>query len=60
MLVKNPKENMLVQNTFLAFSYFSVIEIPPSSNSVDYRSYKKKIPMQFPVLQTGTYKGLLT
>lgn len=49
MLVKDSKGNMLAQNT-LAFSYFSVLEIPPGSNSVDYRSYKKKIPMQFPVL----------
>lgn len=26
---KDPKENMLVQNTYLAFSYFSALEIPP-------------------------------
>lgn len=50
MLVKDPKENMLVQNTYLAFSYFSALEIPPQLTT----SHKKKIPMQFPVLQTGT------
>lgn len=49
MLVKDSKENVLVQNTsFKAFSYFSVLEIPPNSNSVDYKTYKKEIPMQFP------------
>lgn len=48
---KDPKEKMLVQNTYLAFSYFSALEIPPQLTT---SLIKKKIPMQFPVLQTST------
>lgn len=59
MLVKDSKENVLVQNTsFKAFSHFSVLEIPPNSNSVDYKTYKQEIPMQFPFCK-HTYKGAL-
>lgn len=35
------------------FSFFLLLSIS-NTTSVDYMSHKKKIPMQFPVLQTGT------
>lgn len=35
------------------FSFFLLLSIR-NTTSVDYTSHKKKIPMQFPVLQTGT------
>lgn len=35
------------------FSFFLLLSIR-NTTSVDYMSHKKKIPMQFPVLQTGT------
>jgi len=42
MLMKDKKENILVQNNFLVFSYFSALEISPSRNSVDYSLTKRK------------------
>lgn len=43
MLVRDSENNVLVQNTsFKAFSHFPGLEIPPSSNSVDYMTYKRK------------------